>query len=450
MHLHLIAALERIKKNVSDALSAPVIQQACRAAGYCWRERELGPAETVWAFLLQILHGNTACQHVVRLAQLTCSATAYCQARIRIPLVVFETLLEQTTEAARRITQVPLWRGHRTFVLDGSGFSMSDTDELRNHFGLARGQRVGCGFPTAHLLALFDSTTGLLLKAWPAPLYTHDMKNAAKLHPVLQPGDVLVGDAAFASYAHLALLSQQNLFGVFRMHQRQLVSFRTDRMLQGKLPKGTKATHANSRLIRKLGRFDQVVEYSRAGYFCPRWMDQEQWNALPLTMQVRELRYYTKQPGYRTQRITLVTTLLDADTYPLEELADLYGRRWGVETNFAHLKTTMKMDVLHCQTVEGVMKELYIFAIVYNLVRLVMLAAAGRQRVPIERISFIDALRWLEEACWHRPTLELVVNPERSGRNEPRVRKRRPKSYKLMTQPRKLLRKQLVAKKVRT
>lgn len=179
-------------------------------------------------------------------------------------------------------------------------------------------------------------------------------------------------------------------------------------------------------------------------------MDKEQWNALPRTMQVRELRYFTKQPGYRTQKITLVTTLLDADTYPLEDLADLYGRRWGVETNFAHLKTTMKMEVLHCQTVEGVMKELYIFAIAYNLVRLVMLAAAQRQRVPMERISFIDALRWLEEACWHRPALELVVNPERTGRNEPRVRKRRPKSYKLMTSPRKLLRKQLIAKKVRT
>jgi len=107
-----------------------------------------------------------------------------------------------------------------------------------------------------------------------------------------------------------------------------------------------------------------------------------------------------------------------------------------VETNFSYLKTTMQMDVLRCKTIEGVQKELLIFAIVYNLIRLVMLAVAERQGVPLARVSFIDALRWLEEACWHRPTLELVINPDRRGRCEPRVKKRRAKEYDLMIQPR--------------
>lgn len=448
MYPHLTAALERIKQNVAAALSAQAIEQVCRETNHKWRERDLGPAQTIWAFLLQVLHGNTACQHVLRLAQLTCSDTAYCDARARIPLATYERLLERTTQAARSVASVPLWHGHRTFVIDGTGISMPDTEELRQHFGAPGQQAAGCSFPIAHLLAMFDSATGLLVKAWVGPLRTHDMRDAAKLHPALQADDVLAGDTAFASYAHLALLSQQKLHGVFRMHQRQLVSFRQDRRLTGKLPKGTKATHAKSRLIRKLGRFDQIVEYRRADYSRPSWMSVEEWRALPETLHVRELRYWTKQPGFRTQEVTLVTTLLDAERYPLEDLADLYGRRWGVETNFAHLKTTMKMDVLRCKTVAGVQKELMMFAIVYNLIRLVMLAAAEKQQVSVARVSFIDALRWLAEAGWHRPALELVINPDRRGRSEPRVKKRRPKQYTLMKLPREELRNQLMHKKV--
>lgn len=446
MYPHLITAIERIKQNVAATLSAEAIEQACHTAGYVWRQRELGPVQTLWAFLLQVLHGNTACQHVLRVAQLTCSATAYCEARARLPLAIYERLLQAATQAARA-SIAPLWHGHRTFLIDGTGISMPDTKELRKHFGSPGQQAAGCSFPVAHLLALFDSATGLLVKACSAPLRTHDLKDAAKLHPELQAGDVLVGDTGFASYAHLALLSRQNLHGVFRMHQRQLVSFRQDRRLTGKLPKGTKATHAGARLVRKLGRFDQVVEYRR-GAQRPKWMSNEQWQALPETLLVRELRYWTHEPGFRTQVVTLVTTLLDADVYPLEEIADLYGRRWGVETNFAHLKTTMKMDVLRCKTVAGVQKELLIFALAYNLVRLVMLAAAQRQGVPVERLSFVDALRWLEEAYGHRPDLKLAINPARRKRCEPRVKKRRPKEYALMKLPRAELRKQLVQKKL--
>ena len=442
---HLNAAIERIKKNVAKELSEEAIEGACRAVGYRWRRRELGPAVTVWAFLLQVLHGNTACGHVVRLARLGCSATAYCRARMRLPVAALERLLQETTAAARRGTAEPRWQGHRTFLVDGTGISMPDTDVLRAHFGTPS----GCGFPVAHLLALFDAATGLLIQTWASPLYTHDMQHVAQLHPALRANDVLVGDKAFGSYAHFALLLQHQLHGVFRAHQRLLISFRRDRRLTGKLPRGTTATHAKARLLRKLGRFDQLVEYPRKQFTRPDWMSREDWQALPETLIVRELRYWTHQRGFRTRSVTLVTTLLDADRYPLEELAALYGRRWGVETNFAHLKTTMKMDVLRCETVAGIHKELLIFALAYNLVRLVLLAAAAEQNVPLAQLSFIDALRWLTDPRPHNTPLTITIHPARRPRCEPRVRKRRPKSYPLMTAPRQTLRNQLMQKRVR-
>jgi hypothetical protein len=443
----IVDAVATIKRSVAECLTVESIHQACRQVGHTWRERELGPAQTIWAFLLQVLHGNTACTHVVRLAQLACSAAAYCSARARLPLAVYQRILEQTSRAARQSFREPLWRGHRTFYVDGTGFSMPDTKELREHFGQSGAQRAGCGFPVAHLLAMFDAATGLLVKMMAAPLRTHDLAEVASFHPELCPGDVLVGDTAFACYVHWALLLRAKLHGVFPAHQRTLVSFRQDRKLVGKGPKGTKATHAISRLVRKLGRYDQIVQY-RQPPVCPRWMTAEQYATLPATLEVRELRYWTRQRGFRTRVVTLVTTLWDADLYPLEELAALYGRRWEVETNFAHLKTTMRMDVLHCQTVEGVLKELIMFALVYNLARLVMLAAAREQGLPHDRLSFVDALRWLASACRHKTELELLANPRRPGRFEPRVLKRRPKPYPLMRQPRCQLRQQLATQRL--
>ena len=96
----------------------------------------------------------------------------------------------------------------------------------------------------------------------------------------------------------------------------------------------------------------------------------------------------------------------------------------------------MKMDVLKCTTVAGVLKELNVFALIYNLVRQVMLIAAEQQQVDFRRISFIDASRWLQTARPGDAVPVLVVNPLRRNRLEPRVRKRRPKTYPLMTKPR--------------
>jgi hypothetical protein len=140
----------------------------------------------------------------------------------------------------------------------------------------------------------------------------------------------------------------------------------------------------------------------------------------------------------------LVTTLVNRRRYAQRALARLYGLRWSVETNLKHLKQTLGLDVLRCQTVPGVLKELLLFVTVYNLVRRVMRTAARRQGVPCERISFIDALRWLKEARAGDELPRLKVVPERPGRAEPRVCKRRPKQFPLMKKPRRVLRQALL------
>jgi hypothetical protein len=126
-----------------------------------------------------------------------------------------------------------------------------------------------------------------------------------------------------------------------------------------------------------------------------------------------EVRYHLGTPGFRTRQITLVTTLLDAAVYRADDLAELYRLRWQVETALAHLKTTMPMEVLHCTTVPGVLKELTVFTIVYNLVRMVIWQSAELQHTAVERISFLDALRWLSAPSIGMPLVALIVNPIR-------------------------------------
>jgi Transposase DDE domain len=442
-------ALRRLRQDLSPHLDESAVGELCTRLGHRWRrDALLTPFTTILWFVTQVLQGNTALTHITLKARRGFTESAYCQARTRLPLAVFRAVLRFVIRALVPATESDgLWHGHRTFLVDGSSFSMPDTPELQQHFGQPAGQAPGCGFPVAKILALFHAGTGLLLDIVAAPLRTHDMGQIEGVHPTLRPGDVLVGDRGFCSFAHLALLLGRGVHAVFRIHQMQIVDFAPGRLHTSPRDKKAPAGRPRSRWLRALGAFDQVVEWFKPARR-PMWMTAEQFARLPETITVRELRYTVARRGFRTRCVTLVTTLLDAEAYPLEALAELYGTRWRVEQYLRDLKQTMKMDVLRCKTVDGVLKELMVYGIVYNLVRVVMGEAARRQRVAVDRISFIDALRWLLEAKPGEATPRLVVNPSRPGRVEPRVRKRRPKEFPVMKKPRRELRKALLDKDI--
>jgi Transposase DDE domain len=439
------AALRRIKRDPLGVIDRAVVERLCREHGYDgWRTRALDPTVTLALFVQQVIHGNAPCTAVRHLAGRTFGASAWCQARARLPLAVYQGMLTCAVEAAlpRTRERDHLWRGHRTFHVDGSSFSMPDTADLRRAFGRPRGQAAGCGFPTAHLLVLFSAATGLLLDAFAAPLYTGDVAQASEYLAHLDAGDVLIGDDAFSGYAHVALLLRKNLHGVLPSHHCRIVDFTPGRAHNAREGKHAVAGRPRSRWVRSLGHDDQLVEWFKPKAR-PAWMSAGDYDALPASIVVREVRRTVRLPDGRRVTVTIVTTLLDPERYPAQELIELRLRRWDVETNLAHLKTTMGLDVLRCKTEQGVRKELAVFCLVYNLVRVVMLEAARRQRVRVDRVSFADALRWMRHARPGDHLPALVVNPRRPHRLEPRCRKRRPKQYDLMTRPRDALRKAL-------
>ncbi len=433
-------SLERFKGEWRDRIDPDLVEQACREADYTWRDRLLNPLTTLQLFLLQILHGNTPCSHLRHLSGLDIAPSSYCEARMRLPLEVFRRVIRGMT-APLCDAAAELWHGHRVWVMDGSSVSMPDTKPLQERFGQPSGQKPGCGFPVASLLVLFNAATGLLVDVLVRPWDRSEMSGLTALHPHLQANDLLLGDRGLGSYVHVALLLGRGLHGLFRLRAGQNVSFNAK--ITAKRLGNRRPGEPTYRLVQKLGRFDQVVELFKPARMGPHWLSATEFRALPNSIQVRLLRYWVKRPGFRTRRVDLVTTLLDPIQYPAEALAELYGQRWEVETNLGYLKTAMGMDVLHCKCPDGVLKEILMFLLVYNMVRIVMLEAGRRQSLPTRRISFIDAYRWLAS---HRPGSSLPVliqNPPRPGRYEPRAVKRRPKQYDLLNRPRAEMRKSL-------
>jgi hypothetical protein len=427
--------VSKIKSNLRTYVTPDQILVACRDACHEWRERVLGPVITVYAFLLQILHGNTAMTHVPRLAGARFSPSAYCQARQRLPLAVLRQLLRCLAFRARRATQAKAcWRGHRTFIIDGSSCSMPDTPALQHHFGQPTGQRPGCGFPVAHLLVLFDVHTGLLIDVLASSWRIHDLTRAHQLHPHLRAGDILIADRGFCSYAHIALLRRQGVQVLVRVHGQRRVSF----------SRGRRSTGAGIWPLR-LGHNDHLTIWQKTSV-PSRIISREAYHALPQQMLLRELRYRVTCRGYRTRTVTLATTLLDPQRYPAEALAELYQRRWQAEVNLRHLKQTLGMRVLHSRSVAGVEKELLAFALVYNLVCLLATAVAVQMGVEPTRVSFVDALRVLQHLGHGNAPHRLACNPYRPGRIQPRVRKRRPLQYGLLTSPREQMRAALFQK----
>jgi len=282
-------------------------------------------------------------------------------------------------------------------------------------------QVVGCFCPHTGALPYWVSSR----------LTAHESPLLRSLLALLKPDDVLLADRGFSSYSNLALCLKHRLDAVMRLHQARKVDLR----------KGT-----------RLGKEDRLVVWKRP----PRqkgW-SQSQWKELPQTMQLRVVRLQVEVRGFRVKQLWIVTTLADAQAYPKHALAELYRIRRQVELFLRDIKTSMGMEELRCKTPQGVEKEFILFAIAYNLLRLLITRAASAVHVDPSCISFkntADTLRGYRKAIYanrDKPRkLQKIIEDliliiasqrvaDRPDRNEPRAVKRRPKPYQRLTKPR--------------
>ena len=426
---------------------------AAKAANYSWRERLWPPMLTLWTFLVQALHPGWSCraavaevlaEHAAAGKPLGASAdpSAYRQARQRVPLSVYTHALRTVGQTLQdKLDDVYRWCGRRVWIVDGSSCSMPDTPALQKAFGQPDGQKDGCGFPVAKLVAMFCWASGAVLDVAIGPYRSNELSLWRQLWDQLRIGDVVVGDRFYGAYADLAQLTARQCDGVFRL-------------------RGTRARTIDFRQGKKLGKEDRLFVWTRPPVR-PRTLSAREYAWLPVNLTVRVLRFHVPVRGFRSRTILVVTTLLDPLAYPLEEIAALYGDRWTVELRLREIKTTLQMDVLRTQSPEMVRKEILMHVLAYDLIRALMWQAAQEHGRPLHRLSFAGTMQHWQAIAPHlglrrdksqavalyRLLLSWIASdllPVRPGRVEPRAVKRRPKGYDLLNRPRKQMRKHLL------
>lgn len=429
----------------SQLLASGKVREALTQEPVAYRDCLYSPWTTLWIFLSQVLDPCQCCLQAVarflayRLAQgkAPCSSetSAYCQARQRLPEGVFKRLLQDTGRSLheREMPEAWRWKGRPVKVVDGSTVSMPDTAENQQAYPQSRRQKPGVGFPLARILVLFSLAVGTVLDAALSPYRgkrTGELSLFRTLGHALEPNDVLLGDRVFCTYFDIALLQERAVDVVVRLHQRR---------------------HADFRRGRRLGANDHVVTWSKPAEQAD-WLDAATYQRLPQTLTLREVRVRVRVPGFRTESLVIVTTLLDAQVYPVPDLAQLYRARWQAELYLRDLKQVLQMDVLRCLTPEMVRKEIWTHLLAYNLLRGIMADAAQKHGILPSQLSFKSTLELLLGfapylATMHHSTANAYYDHlldalarhrigDRPDRCEPRVKKRRGKNYPYMQEPR--------------
>jgi hypothetical protein len=405
------------------------------------RQRLYSLVTTFWLFLAQVLSADGTCREAVRRAwwwmflpqgqEASPNNAAYCQARKRLPLAWLEAIHRKfATVLEEQVRSADLWLGHRVKIIDGSAVSMPDTADNQRVFPQSVRQKPGCGFPLIHFVALFSLATGALLEWTWGSFRDHERTLFHRLWDRLQSGDVVLSDRGFCGFADFWVLAQRGIDCVMRKHHRR---------------------GPGSREVQRLGRDDRLVEWCKMKA-APKWLEARTWVTAPQALLVREIAFTVDIPGFRTRSIIVATTLLDHHGYPAAAFADLYRRRWLAELCFRDVKTTLGMEVLRCKSPTMIIKEMWMFWIAYNLLRLIMFHTACTQQTTLGCLSFKGTLAAVRQATtlllgdMTASVSQILMAlakciahdlvPSRPNRSEPRAVKRRPKNYARLTSPR--------------
>lgn len=345
---------------------------------------------------------------------------AYCRARQRLPLALVRELARETgRQLHAKAKPAWRWRGRAVKLVDGTGISMPDTQSNQARFPQPSSQARGVGFPLACLVAVICLATGAVLEA---AVGSHGGKSTGELalfndlRATFSPGDVMLADALYCNYWLIATMIAADVDVVMAQHGSRNTDFR-----RGK----------------SLGKRDHLVTWPKPASR-PAWMTREQYRAFPDELTMRESK--------RNHRI-VVTTLLDVRQVSQQDLSALYAKRWNVELDLRHIKTTMGMDVLHCQSPQMNEKELWVHLLAYNVIRSLMARAACHAAADPRALSFKHTVQlWI---AWVARGLSATLDQgrlfaliaqsrvaNRPDRVEPRMRKRRPKSYPWLKKPR--------------
>jgi len=408
-----------------------------------WRNRIYTPWITLSLFLSQVLSDDQSCADAVARFQkfradegldpVAPETGSYCEARNRLPEELVWELVRQTGQTIHQKAEGSwLFHGRSVKITDGSTVSMPDTPANQAAYPQQKAQKPGLGFPIARILAIFSLAVGTVLEAAVSPYQGKETSELALLRQVMgqfQPGDIALVDRFLGSYWSIAAWQRQGVDVVARLHQSRKADFRRGR---------------------RLGPEDHIVWWPKPEQV-PAWMSRAEYEAMPAALTLRQTRIRVRDKSQRVRSLVVVTTLLDAKTYPAEEIRGLFRQRWHAELDLRSLKSAMKMDVLRGLSPAMVRKEVAMHLVAYNLIRGLMAEAGRAKALQPRQISFRGAqqtTRAFEQSHLYDPRrieadlprlIHLISRRRvgnRPGRSEPRAIKRRPKPHRLLRVPR--------------
>ena len=433
----------------AEILPESEIEQALQDEGVAYRKRLFCPIVTLWAWISQVLDKDKSCKNALSrlISYLVASGqpvpstdtSAYCKARKRIRERLLLRFVRKTGKNCHEQPEPEfLWCGRRVKVFDGASMTMADTPKNQAKYPQPTSQAKGCGFPAGRIVCGFSLSTGAVLDAVISPLSVGEVNLFRQLYPNLCAGDVALGDRIFGTFADICLLFARGVDSTFRVHGARKTDF-----TKGK----------------RLARWDHIVKWVKPKQ-CPRGLCAKLFDQLPERILLREVRFHIPIKGFRTEDVTLVTTLLDSKVYTRIDLAELYRLRWHAEIDLKHLKTTMQMEHLPSKKPAMVRKDFYVHLLAYNLIRTVQLEASRQHQVDSLALSFCATIQHLsnftcllahatdEQREYEYTQLIYLVSTEklpfRPNRVEPRAVKRRPKAYPRLTKPRRQLKRKLM------
>jgi hypothetical protein len=406
------------------------------------RDRHYTRWRTFWCMLWQGFNPLASGREVVRQLQalfdledgpiLSPEDGAYCRAKARLPLDQFPKGLAATAQSADQLAPpLSCLQGRPIKVVDGSALTSPDTPKNRAGY-----PPLQCAdkpsFPMLRLVVLFSLLSGAILATAQGALDISELALFNSLFGHLVAGDIVLGDRAFGNYPLITWL--KNGLGCDFIG-------RTTRRVDGR------------KRLKRLGPNDWLLTWKKTPGCSSPWLSDLQQALVPSVMTLRAIKGSCYQKGFRVRRVTVVTTLLDPQLYPAQEILQAYLRRWRLEMCLDDLKTTLHMDMLRSRTPPMVQKEIYTRLMAHNLLRCIMAQAASEYQVPLERLSFkgsLDAVRHFTHAMtrarskakrqrlWDLllQTLALDLVPERPGRREPRAVKRKKNKYPRLDAPR--------------
>ncbi len=403
-----------------DILPDSQILAACRDAGHEFRRRLLTPVVTVFHMIAAALWPEKSFRSAWQSSGAPpISSGSLADARARLPLRVIAVLFDKVAGAAQTLSEPFVrWRGHRVFNLDGFCSSMEDNPALHEAFGTSNGRHGPGRYPLARVVVAAFMHTMITVSYAVGRYRDSEQALMREVLPKLAPGDLIVADRHFAG---------ANLYAEYLAGGQEFVTRKHQRLKVGRLKKRVKH-----------GRGDFVTELRVLPHH--RRADP----SLPEIVRVRLIRVTAIIRGRQT-KIWLVTSLLDAEKYPADEIARLYAARWKVETLIRELKVACGADVLRSKKPDGVRKELAARMTAMNMVRMLMIEAGLAHGEEPSVLSFSNAMRLVtatsqkmsEAPAWRLPGLyeEMLAGiaaetvPNRPGRNEPRAIAREKQHY---------------------